>query len=128
MLHHYRGQGDGFLWKVAGQKPHKLDGLDLAPANTALALFSDGDLAFAWSTIEKEANDSGFPQASQFLSRIPMQFEQATGLKWESLLDSLGGEFGLVLTLDDSKMVPIPGAQVQIPEPALMIAIKVKDD
>jgi competence protein ComGC len=57
-----------------------------------------------------------------------MQFEQATGLKWESVLNSLGGEFGLVLTLDDSKMVPIPGAYMQVPEPALMIAIKVKDD
>src|SRR5262249_6115178 len=32
ILHHYRSKGDGFLWNMLGERPHKLDGLDLLPA------------------------------------------------------------------------------------------------
>ena len=131
LLHHYKGQGSGFLWTMFGQKAHALDGLSLLPTNTALAMFSDLDVSTLWQTIQKQAAQSGFPQAEGVLNKLPEGFEKTTGLKWEQVLASLGGEFGLVLTLDDEKKisVPLPGAGLlEIPNPALMLVAKVKDD
>jgi hypothetical protein len=132
LLHHYPGQGSGFLWNMFGQKPHALDGLSLLPASTAMATFADVDVPMLWSVIEKQVAESGFPQAKETLSRLPDAFENATGLKWDQVLASLGGEFGFAVTLDDTKMIPIPlpsgGDPLQIPEPALLLVMKVKDD
>ena len=51
LLHHYPGKGSGFLWKFLGKEPHALAGLDLLPANTALAIFSDLDVPLLLSLI-----------------------------------------------------------------------------
>ncbi len=132
LLHHYKGKGSGFGWSLLGDKPHALDALGLLPANTAFAAFSDVDVPLLWSVIQKEAAQSGFPQAQQFLQKLPDEFEKATRLKWEQVLASLGGEFGCVLTLDGARMVAVPipnqNSPLEIPEPALMLVAKVKDD
>jgi competence protein ComGC len=130
LLHHYPGTGTGFLWKLCGKEPHALTGLDLLPTNTALAAFSDMDLPLLWTVAQDEATRSDFPQAREFLQNLPDQFEQKTGLKWDAVLDSLGGECGFVLTLDESNNIPIPlaGSAMMIPEPGLLLVLKVNDD
>lgn len=132
VLHHYQGKGSGFGWSMFGQKPHAFASLELLPANTALATFSDLDVPMLWSVIKKQVADAGFPQADEFLKQVPNEFERRTGLKWDKVLASLGGEFGFVLTLDDAKKIsiPLPGSSepLEIPEPALVLMAKVKDD
>jgi hypothetical protein len=132
LLHHYPGKGSGFLWTMFGQKPHVLEGLNLLPASTALATFGDADAPMIWSIVQKQVTDSGVPQAEAMLKQLPEQFEHATGLKWDQVLASLGGEFGFAVNLDDTKVVDIPlptgGDPLQIPEPALLLVAKVKDD
>jgi hypothetical protein len=131
LLHHYKGQGSGFLWTLFGQKTHALDGLSLLSTNTALAGFYDLDIPLLWNVIEKQVSQSGFPEAEQELLKLRQTFEQATGLKWDQVLASLGGEYGFVLTLNDSKKIsiPVPGGQpLEIPDPALMLVAKIKDD
>ncbi|MEI9962204.1 MAG: hypothetical protein WDM76_14050 [Limisphaerales bacterium] len=54
LLHHYPGKGAGFLWNFLGKEPHALTGLDLLPANTALAIFSDMDVPLLWSVAQQE--------------------------------------------------------------------------
>src|SRR5208283_2676611 len=51
-------------------------------------------------------------------------------VKWDAFINSLGGEFGLVLTLDPSNHVPVPlpGGALEIPAPGLLLAVKVNDD
>ena len=71
VLHHYPGKGSGFLWNMFGQKPHALDGLNLLPATTALAAFTDLDAPLLWSEIQKQVAQSGFPQAEEFLDKLP---------------------------------------------------------
>ena len=80
VVHHYSGQGDGFMWSMFGKQPHELDGLDLLPTDTALAVFNDLDVAEMWSVIQKECGESGFPQASEFLKNFPEEFEKGTGI------------------------------------------------
>ncbi len=130
LLHHYPGKDAGFLWQLAGKEPHPLTGLDLLPADTALAVFSDMDLPVLWTVAQKEAAQANLPQAQQWLDKLPAQFEQRTQIKWDTFLNSLGGEFGLVLTLDPSNNIPVPlhGGAVEIPAPGLLLAVKVNDD
>ena len=131
LLHHYPGRDSGFLWSLLGRKPHSLDELSLLSTNTAFATFADLDIPLLWSIIQKQAAQSGFPQASEFLDQVPQKFQRATGLKWEQVLGSLGGEFGFTISLNQSKKVKIPlsgDETLEIPEPALMILVKVKDD
>jgi hypothetical protein len=130
LLHHYAGKGDGFLWKLGGQEAHPLTGLDLLPANTAMAVFADVDLPLLWKVTQDEVGGSGFPQAQDFVAKLPAQFEEKTKLKWDAVLKSLGGEAGFVLTLNESNTIPIPlpGNALTIPEPGLLLVIKVNDD
>ena len=131
VLHHYKGKGSGFGWTMFGKAPHPLTGLDMAPATTALAVFSDFDQTELWSVVQDELKHSGFPQAQQGLDQFTKQFKRSTGLDWDKVLGSLGGEYGIILTLDDAKMVqlPLPTAEpLEIPEPGLLIVAKVNDD
>jgi hypothetical protein len=130
LLHHYPGKGDGFLWQLAGKEPHPLTGLDFLPTETAMAVFSDMDLPLLWTVVKKEVGKADLPQATQLLDKFPAQFEQATKVKWNTFLDSLGGEFGLVVTLDPSDKIAVPaaGGSLEIPKPGLMICVKVNDD
>jgi hypothetical protein len=130
LLHHYPGHDTGFLWKLGGQKPHDLTGLDLLPETTAFAIFADLDVPLLWSVIQDETTKSGFPQAQDFLQKLPVQFEAGTKVKWDAFLHSLGGEFGFVLTLNPSNTIPIPipPSMIQVPEPGLMLALRVTDD
>ena len=130
LLHHYPGKGDGFLWKLCGGPPHALSGLDLLPANTALAIFADADLPLLWNVTKTEVAKSGFPQADDFLQQLPTAFEKNTQVKWDTFIHSLGGEFGIAVTLDESNNVPIPlpSGAISIPEPGILIAIRVNDD
>lgn len=130
LLHHYAGTGTGFLWKLCGKEPHALTGLDLLPASTALAAFSDIDLQLLWTVTKDEVAKSGFPEAQKFLKELPAEFEKNTKMKWDAVLNSVGGEGGFVLTLNESNTIPIPlpGAAVVIPEPGLLIVLKVNDD
>ncbi|HVU08508.1 MAG TPA: hypothetical protein VHG89_08205 [Verrucomicrobiae bacterium] len=130
LLHHYPGKGSGFLWKFMGGEPHALTGLDFCPTNTALSIFSDGDLPLLWSVAQQEIGSSKIPQAQEWLQKLPELFEQKTQVKWDKFLDSIGGEFGIVITLDDSHTIPIPlpSGALEIPEPGLLFVVKINDD
>ncbi len=130
LLHHYAGTGTGFLWKLGGKEPHALTGLDLLPASTALAGFSDLDLPLLWKVAQDEVGKSGFPEAQEFLTKLPAEFEKNTKLKWDAVLNSIGGEIGFALTLNESNTIPIPlpGGALTIPEPGLLLVLKVNDD
>jgi hypothetical protein len=132
LLHHYQGKGSGFLWNLFGSAPHALGSLDLLPSSTAFATFSDLDVPLLWSVLQKEVAQANFPQAQAVLNQLPALFESSTGLKWDKVLASLGGEVGFVLTLDDARKISLPlptsNGPIELPEPALMLVAKVKDD
>ena len=130
LLHHYAGKGDGFLWKLAGGEPHPLTGLDFLPEDTALAVFTDADLPLLWTVAQKEIGKSDLPQAQAWLQKLPAQFERQTQVKWDAFLNSLGGEFGLVITLDPSSNIPVPlpSGSLTVPTPGLLLVVKVNDD
>jgi len=130
ILHHGQGQGDGLLWNVMGKRPHALTGMDLLTTNTAFAAFGDLDVAAIWGAIESGLGDADLPEVSEAVKKWPELFEQQTKMSWQKLLASFGGELGVVLTLDGSQNldVPVGNKTLSVPEPGLLIAVKVNDD
>ena len=130
IVHHYAGENDGVIWSVFGKEAHPLKELDLLPENTALAGYGNLDIPLLWKTIQKELKQLHLPQVDQALAQLPDQFKAGAGISLDDVLNSLGGGYGVIFTLDESQQVslPIPTGPLQIPEPALAIFAKVKND
>ena len=131
-VHRAAGAEDGYLWSLTGGKARPLTELDWMPAETALAFFGDFDLGGAWSALNKELTALGIPEAMEGLKELETQVEMGTGKKLQELIGSLGGQQGLLLTLDPARKVSLPlpdmDAPVEFPEPGLLLAVAVKDD
>jgi hypothetical protein len=130
VVHHYAGQNAGLAWSLFGKAPHPLKALDLLPESTAMAADSDFDLALAWTNIQQATRTLDIPQVSSALEQVPAKFHEVTGLDLEAVLQSLGGEYGMIFTLDQHKTISLPiGAKpLEIPNPALCLLLKVNSD
>jgi hypothetical protein len=131
-VHRAPGAEEGYLRSLTGGKARPLTELDWMPAETALALFGDFDLGGAWSALNRELTALGIPEAMEGLEALETQVEKTTGKTLRELLGSLGGQQGLLLTLDPARKVSLPlpdmDAPVEFPEPGLLLAVAVKDD
>jgi hypothetical protein len=130
IVHHYPGQNTGLIWSLFGRSPHPLKELDLLPATTALAASADFDLLLAWTNFLQTARSLDIPEAGPALDQLPAKFRQLTGLDLDATLKSLGGEYGLILTLDTNKTVTLPlgDKPITIPNPGLCLVLKVNSD
>jgi hypothetical protein len=130
IVHHYPGQNQGIIWSVMGKEAHPLNELDLLPEDTAMANFLDLDLPLVWSDLQKRAKQLNVPGATDAMDKWPELFRDKTGLEWDSVLSSLGGNYGIVLTLDPEKKIslPLPTGAMEIPSPGLAIVMKVNSD
>jgi len=130
IVHHYPGQGQGLIWSLLGKTPHPLKELDLLPEDTALASSSDLDLPQVWTSIKDTVRTLNVPDVNAALDEAPAKFREATGLDLDAVLHSLSGEYGVILTLDQHKMItiPLPGNSLEIPNPALCVLFKVNSD
>ena len=130
IMHHYAGKNDGFIWSMFGKEAHPLKELDLLPETTGFATYCDLDLPLVWKTIQTEIARLHLPEVDKQMAQVPEQFKEATGIGLEDMLRSLGGGYGVIVTVDETKSVPvpIPGNAMQIPEPGLAIFAKVKSD
>jgi hypothetical protein len=130
ILHHYRGNNSGFLWSMFGKQPHALEAIDLLPANTVFASFTDLDLKLLWSVVAREIEQSGIRSARQSVQGFRNQFAAMAGVDLDESLASLGGECGAVVTLDEPKRngTFVPGSNVPIPQVGAMLICKVKNE
>jgi len=131
LVHHYPDRKSGYLWSLFGASPHPLNGLDQLPATTAFTLFFDFDLRGFWTLLQRELSQSGIAGLQEWSSAFPKDFEEKTGINFDALLNSLDGEFGIVLTLDESRKVTLPlpiPTPLEIPEPQLGLVVKVRND
>ena len=130
IVHHYPGQNAGAIWSVFGKEPHPLDGLDLLPEATVVAVFSDLDVPLVWANVQKHVEALNIPAATASLQQWPAQFHKMTGLDFDAVLASLGGDYGLIITLDQEKSIslPLPSGALEIPSPAVAIVAKVNSN
>lgn len=129
-LHHSRGKAAGLLHDLAGVAPHALTTLDLLPADTAMAGFTDFNLELLVNFLRSES--SSLPEAQSGIEAGLAQFTLLAGMPLETALQSLGGEAGLVLTLDRARVVELPAvvapAPPTIPVPRLALVLETRND
>ncbi|HXT42213.1 MAG TPA: hypothetical protein VN887_19555 [Candidatus Angelobacter sp.] len=121
----------GGIWTVFGRSPRPLHELDWLPADTVWAGFADVDIGAIWNGLLKQADEAGFAEIKTGLDQLNGVVQAATGRTIDELLGSLGGQSGAFLTLKEANRINIPlpgGHELEIPEPGLVIAIKVRDD
>ncbi|MGA2544709.1 MAG: hypothetical protein ABSG78_24430 [Verrucomicrobiota bacterium] len=108
IVHHYDGESDGVMWSAFGKEAHPLKELDLLPEDTAFAAYADLDVPLLWKTIQKELKQLHLPEVDKGLAELPAQFKAGAGISLDDVLNSLGGGYGVVFTLDESKPVSLP--------------------
>jgi hypothetical protein len=64
----------------------------------------------------------------QAVEQWETQFAGITGLKVDDVLQSLGGSMGMLLTLDGTSTITVPGQQETIPTPRLALLMAVQND
>ncbi|MDP6903926.1 MAG: hypothetical protein QF406_05725 [Verrucomicrobiota bacterium] len=133
VLHHYPEKKDGLFWKIMGAQSHEQQVLKMLPAETVMAFQADLDLVTGFDWLRKFITDTAPPDVVAEFARGLAEMNQAVG--FEDLFRSTGGEMGFFVTLNDNKRIPIPlppdapqGLDLDIPEPALAITLKVKDE
>ena len=140
MVHHDSAKSDGLIWQLLGTKPHEQDMLKLAPAETAYAVHSEVDVAKGLDWLKDFVTKNTTPEIAGQMAGFLAEANQQ--IRLEELIASLGGQYGVLMTLDEKKQVPIPmaglmgGPQgappgippvINIPSPGLAIVVKVKD-
>src|SRR5207244_2156852 len=84
----------GYFWSLFGAAPHALEGLNQLPTTTALSVFFDLDLRGLWTVLQQEMSQSGIAGLEEWSRAFPKEFAEKTGINFEALLNSLGGECG----------------------------------
>jgi hypothetical protein len=131
VLQRAAGEREGYLWRFFGTAPHALEGLEWLPADTGYAVFGDIDLKGIWEAVKREASAARFEPLVEGMEEFSAGVAEVTGRSLEAQLGSHAGEAGVALLLDATRRitVPLPGeGSVELPEPALLVAFKVKDD
>jgi len=130
IVHHYPGQDAGLVWSLFGKSAHPLKVLDLLPESTVLASASDLDLPLLWTSIQHAVQTLNVPKASSGMDQAPAKFKELTGLDLDAALHSLAGEYGVIFTLDQQKMITLPlgVTTLEIPSPGLCFVFKVNSD
>lgn len=129
VMHHYPERNKGILWRAMGEKPRRLKELDLLPADTVMAGFSDFSLFTLWHWFQKEVEASNIPKLKTAIASAEPEL-QKLGIPLEKILQSLAGNMGFLLTLDAEKTITIPAGNpaLTIPEPGLALIVAVKDN
>ena len=129
-LHHYPNKGNGKIWTLFGEKAHPLPELKFLPTNTILANFYDIDAGNTWKWINNSIMDSQIPEVQKGFSQLLAKAAK-NGINITQLINSINGGMGMVITMDEQSQITVPVGgkkSAQIPEPGIMILMKVKDD
>ncbi len=129
-FHHSPEKNNGKVWSLLGNKTHKLDCVDFMPKDTVLAGFIDFDLNVLWNWQFELVQATGNPQVAMIHQMQLANLNQKFNV--QSLVESTGGQMGILLTANDESLVPIPQSgkakPIEIPEPGIALFMKVKDD
>lgn len=125
VLHHYSGDDTGLIWNLVEDKHHPLEELDLLPANTVAAAFSDLRFSFFWNWLKRQVGESDiFPfQKVMVIGDTALKMR---GINLDELFQSLQDRAGFIITIDPSQTVTHAG--LEMPFPAMAMVIYVKDD
>jgi len=129
VIHHYKEKSTGILWQILPKETGSLDELEILPADTVMAGFTNIDVKKFWALLSEELMKSGIPSIKNWVIKlVPEMLKE--GIDLNKILSSIQGRMGYVVTLDNSvmKTIPLGYESVKIPDPALALVFSVNDD
>jgi hypothetical protein len=133
VLHHYPGDNSGLMWNIFKENLHTLDELELLPADTVLAVFSDVRFHYLWQWLKEQVGESGIFPLQKVMVILDTSLKMQ-GINLDELLASLDDRAGIILTLDPEKKATLPLMQqeegpgtIEFPAPSLALVMYVKD-
>jgi hypothetical protein len=126
----YLPDRSGFLWNSFAKAPHLFPLISMIPENSEGFAFFDFDLATLWGAVSTALGSSEIPEVAKWQQHFSQQAQAFSGLSLEDLLQSLGDQVGLVVTLSRKTTVSIPlrNESYEMPEPAAALFWKVRND
>ncbi len=121
---------DRFIWKLCGGPSRALDSLGYAPADSAVLMIANSDPAGIWAGIREAIAAFGGPDMSVEFDASLQHVESMAQIKLADLIGALGNEQFLSLGLSRKIKVSIPidGDPFDIPQPSLLLGLKVNGD
>lgn len=120
----------GYMWKMAGEKSHALEGLNYLPRQTAMALFTDIDFKVLWAMLEDFAAHAEHTELGmkKKISSTKEMIAASTGMQVEQILDSLGGHYGFVTVPEEvDQQAQEPENRGRVGSAPFLILVKVNN-
>lgn len=129
IIQHDPGKGEGLIWNITGRSEGDMSSLDMLPDNTVFSSFSDFDYFKLWSWVKDQAERSGDDKIRFGITSMEKDLINM-GIDLSTLLKSINGDSGMILTLDhgSKKKFPIAGKDIEFPDPAIALVFETKDD
>jgi hypothetical protein len=126
----YLPDRSGFLWNSLATVPHDFPLINMIPENSEGFAFFDFKLATFWGAVSTALGSSEIPEVAKWQQHFSQQAQAFSGLSFEDLLQSLGDQVGMVVTLSRNRTVSIPlgNESYEMPEPAAALLWKVRND
>ena len=129
-VHRRSGSPASGMWNTFGSAPQPLTELHQLPADTVWAQFSDCDVPSVWNAINQIITENEIQPAIDGLGEFRNGFKQVTGKTFDETISTLDGQIGGVLTFSQTTTLTLTspsGAEIQVPEPGILLAFKVSD-
>jgi hypothetical protein len=126
----YLPDRSGFLWKSLAKSPHQFPLVSMIPENSEGFTFFDFNLPLLWEAVSSALGSSEIPEVAKWQQHFSQQAQAFSGLSFEDLLQSLGDQVGVVVTLSRQTTVSISlgNESYEMPEPAAALFWKVRND
>ena len=119
------------LWRgLIGTRASEMNCLSYLPKDTVMVRSGTAEISSLWAMIRSAVSEFGGAEADQQVTMGLSMAEQTLGTSVDAIINSLAGEAVTSVQLSSSATVPVPiGEQtLNIPAPALLIIMAVKDD
>jgi len=128
IVHKNKKDSNGLIWNLFENSGGTELPLSILPSETVFASFSDISLTSVKKWVWDIADQSGIKEFKNGLKQIESNLLKS-GINIKNILNSVSGFTGIVVTLDEKKMIEFPGMKkgTKIPEPAFAFVLNVKN-
>ncbi len=129
IINHLPGKNEGLIWNLSNKKNDTLKSIKLLPKKTVYASFADINYLKLWSWIKEQTLKSGIKEIVNGINSVEPALKNS-GIDLNTLLNSINGDSGIIVTFDKGKMKSInkSNKQISFPDPAFAIIFETQNE
>ena len=125
---HGKDKGEGLIWNLLAKENKDFsDTLKMLPEETVFAHYNSLSVKRVFDWLNKMVKNSNDQEIQQQFQGAMQMASVMLGNELGAVLDSLENETVIVGTLNEAKMIHLPGVPVEVPEFGLAVIVKTKD-